>query len=93
MLRAFLIEPASSRGPYDDTTTVTQGVVVYNLTYDRQETAVRLVRLPESGYPAGDYAAAKRHANEITIVTGMRAAFARLSSSACSDHADVGSIV
>jgi hypothetical protein len=31
MLRAFLIEPASSRGPYDDETTVTQGVVVYNL--------------------------------------------------------------
>ncbi len=31
MLRAFLIEPVSSRGPYDDKTTVTQGVLVYNL--------------------------------------------------------------
>ncbi|HEY7533244.1 MAG TPA: hypothetical protein VH681_10745, partial [Nitrospiraceae bacterium] len=30
----LLIEPASSRGPYDDRPTVTQGVVVYNLTYD-----------------------------------------------------------
>ena len=64
MLRAYLSVPASSRGPYDDTTTVTQGVVVYNLTYDRQETAVILVRLPESGYPAGAYAAAKRHAKD-----------------------------
>jgi hypothetical protein len=34
MLRAFLIEPASSRGPYDDTPTVSQAVVVYNLTHD-----------------------------------------------------------
>jgi len=64
MLRAYLIVSASSRGPYDDTTTVTQGVVVYNLTHDRQETAVSLAWRPESGYPAGDYAAAKRHANE-----------------------------
>jgi len=27
MLRAFLIEPTSSRGPYDDKTTVTQRVI------------------------------------------------------------------
>ena len=32
MLRTFLIEPTSSRGPYDDKTTVTQRVVGYNLT-------------------------------------------------------------
>jgi hypothetical protein len=31
MLRAFLIELASSRGPYDDSPTVTQGIAVYNL--------------------------------------------------------------
>jgi hypothetical protein len=37
MLRTFLIEPASSRGPYDDKTTVTQGVVVYNLTHDEKK--------------------------------------------------------
>lgn len=36
MLRTFLIEPASSRGPYDDKTTVTQGVVGYNLTISRR---------------------------------------------------------
>ena len=41
MVRTFLIEPASSRGPYDDKATVTQGVVVYNLTHDesRQQSA------------------------------------------------------
>ena len=43
--------------------------------------------------PGRDYAATKKHANEISIVTLMLAAFARLSSSACSDRADVGSIV
>ena len=44
-----------------------------------------------------DYAATKKHvnemSNEISIVTLMPGAFARLSSSACSDRADVGSIV
>jgi hypothetical protein len=34
MLRAFLIEATSSRGPYDDDPTVTQGVLVYNLTHN-----------------------------------------------------------
>ena len=37
MLRAFLIEPASSRDPYDDNPTVTQAVVVYNLTHHELE--------------------------------------------------------
>jgi len=47
--------------------------------------------------PGRDYAATKKHvnemSNEISIVTLMPGAFARLSSSACSDRADVGSIV
>ncbi len=37
MLRTFLLEPASSRGPYDDKPTVTQGGVVYNLTHDEKK--------------------------------------------------------
>jgi hypothetical protein len=47
--------------------------------------------------PGRDYAATKKHvneiSNEISIVTLIPGAFARLSSSACSDRADVGSIV
>jgi hypothetical protein len=44
MLRAFL-KPASSRGPYDDKTTVTQGGVVYNLTYNGHSACHWLKRL------------------------------------------------
>ena len=51
--------------------------------------------------PGRVYAATKKHVNEmsneisieISIVTLMPGAFAPLSSSACSDRADVGSIV
>ena len=48
MLRAFLIEPASSRGPYDDETTVTQGVVGYNLRHNESRQPVASAFAPSA---------------------------------------------